>query len=524
MLMNLTNKRHKSMNRLFRKTVLATAFIAVTAMAQTPYDEGQKSLREQNWTVAAEQFREAIASNKGNAEAAMYWRAHALYQAGKKGQAERQISTLERKYPNSRWIKEAQVLQIENQSSESVANSAAQDSGLDEDLRMFALSRLMERDPERALPLVLDAMRNSTSEEIRNDALFVLGMSDDPQAQRAITELAMDSDNPDLQANAIHMLGAASTEDSLALLQSMYTENASDEVKESIIQAHIVADEPGFMVSMLKTENDPELRRDIIQALGVMDATDELATIYPTLTDRETKVAALEAFSMADDIDMLKQVLSTETDTELRRTAIHGLAMNDSNDSAEFLESMYFQATSNEEKGDILQSLVMMDHSEALALTIVKGEKDPELKREAIQVLGMIDATDKLADLYTELDDRESKEAVLEALGIADDASGLIQILEVEQDQELRSTAIQSLGINGDRTSSDYLLTAFPTASKQDKSAIIESLMIMDDAEGLISLIKNESDPGLKREMLETLTHMDSDASDDYLFELLENQ
>lgn len=522
--MNPKFGKSNTMYSKLKKTILASAFLAASVMAQTPYDEGQKSLREQNWTGAAEQFQQSIKANKGNADAAMYWRAHALYQAGRKAEAERQISNLESKYPDSRWIKQAQVLQIENQNAASVAQSAASDSGLDEDLRMFALSRLMERDPKRATPLVLEALRNTTSEENRNDALFVLGMSDEPEAQRAITELARDSSNPGLQANAIYMLGAASTDTSMALLQSLYTTSAPKEVKESIIQAHLAADEPGFLVTMLSSEQDPQLRNDIIHALGAMDATAELAAIYPTLANRESKIAALEAFSMSDDIDMLKQALATETDPELRRTAIHGLAMSDSDDSAAFLETLYFKASSKQEKADILESLVMMDYSETLALTIVRAETDPELQKEAIHVLGIIDATDKLAGLYANLNSRDAKEAVLEALGIADDSSSLINILKVEQDQELRNTAIQALGINGDQQSADYLIGAFPKASRQDKTAIIESLMIMDDAEGLIGLIKVESDPEMKRDMLEMLTAMDAEASDEYLFKLLEEK
>ena len=52
---------------------------------------------------------------------------------------------------------------------------------------------------------------------------------------------------------------------------------------------------------------------------------------------------------------------------------------------------------------------------------------------------------------------------------------------------------------------------------------LIESMMIMDDAAGLISLLQQENDPALKRQMMEMLTAMDSEAADEYLFEMLEN-
>ena len=45
-----------SINTILQKTILATALVAVTAMAQTPYDEGQKALRERDWSEAASHF------------------------------------------------------------------------------------------------------------------------------------------------------------------------------------------------------------------------------------------------------------------------------------------------------------------------------------------------------------------------------------------------------------------------------------------------------------------------------------
>lgn len=48
--------------------------------------------------------------------------------------------------------------------------------------------------------------------------------------------------------------------------------------------------------------------------------------------------------------------------------------------------------------------------------------------------------------------------------------------------------------------------------------------MIMENVEALISLLKTETNPELKRELLQMLTIMDSAESDEYLFELLENK
>ena len=82
-------------HRNYLRTLTLTAvLVAATALAQTPYDEGQKALREQNWVVAADYFKRAAKEDKETADASMYWRAHALYKAGRRKEAERQITPL----------------------------------------------------------------------------------------------------------------------------------------------------------------------------------------------------------------------------------------------------------------------------------------------------------------------------------------------------------------------------------------------------------------------------------------------
>lgn len=514
--------------RYLRTATLTTVLVAATVLAQTPYDEGQKALREQNWTVAAEQFKKAIKADKETADASMYWRAHALYKAGRSKEAERQLKTLERKYPDSRWVKEAQVLQIEHGATEPVLAGVVDENGMDEDLRMFALAQLMDRDPERALPLVLDMLQNTDSESVRNDSLFMLGMSDDPRAHEAVAQIARDSKDPDLQANAIHMLGMSSNQPSIDLLAELYRESDSIDVKQAVIHAYMIGDESGelveILVGLLKTEKSPELQKDIIRTLGLMDATDALREIYPTLEDDETKAAVLEAYFLAGDTRTLRQVLETETNPALRKAAIHGIAMEDDEGAAELLESIYDNTTSVEEKKVILESLVMMDDSKDLALKIVHTEADIELRREAIHMLGVMEATEEMGALYASVEQVELRKVILESMMIADDIDGLQKVLQSEKDEELRSQAIQMLAVSDDEDASEYLVELYPNGSHSEKMAVIQSMMIMDNVEGLISLMKTESDPELKREMLQMLTVMDSEEADQYLFEMLENK
>ena len=70
-----------SISTILQKIVLATALVAITAMAQTPYDDGQKALRDKQWGDAAAFFEQAIEADGDKVDASMYWRAYALYEA-----------------------------------------------------------------------------------------------------------------------------------------------------------------------------------------------------------------------------------------------------------------------------------------------------------------------------------------------------------------------------------------------------------------------------------------------------------
>lgn len=447
---------------LFKRIALATVLLATAALAQTPYDDGQKALREQQWMEAAEYFEQAIRDDRDQADAALYWRAYALHKAGRNKEAERELRKLERGYPESRWVKEGQALRIEYQDPEkSVAQATGSDQVMDDELRLFALVQLMDRDPERAMPLVLDLARNADSASVRQDALFVLAVNDAPEAKSALVDFARNSDDPEAQRNAIHIL-------------------------------------------------------------GTMEASAELQSLYGTTQDRETRVAIIEALSIAGESGMLKQVLADESDPELRRAAIYGIAMEEDDEAAELLQMLYENANSSGEKSTILEALTIMDEAKPLALTILRTEKDPELQKQAIQVLGIMEATEELGELYSSMTTRESRVAILEAMAIAEDTDGLMKVLETEQDEDLRAAAIQSLAISEGDGVAEKLVSIYPNASREEKSAVIQSMMIMDDADALLSLMKTEQDPELKREMMQMLTIMDSEEANEYLFEMLE--
>jgi HEAT repeat protein len=447
-------------NRLLKKFALASILAATTVMAQTPYDEGQKALRDQQWMDAVDQFQVAAKEDGDQADAATYWMAYAYFKAGRRNEAERELRRLERKYPDSKWVKEGHALRMEYQDPDTSATEIASGAlEFDEEMKLFALMQLMERDPGRATPLVLDMVQNAESANTRRDALFLLAMSDESAAQEALFTFARDNKDPDMQKHAIEML-------------------------------------------------------------GMMEATEELQALYPT-QDHATKVIIIESLSIAGDTGTLNQVLETETDPELRKAAIFGIAMHGDEDTG-FTEELYRAASSVDEKITVLEAASMMDDAEKVAMEVVKTESDPRLQVHAIRILGIMEATDELGELYQTFSDRNVRVAVLEALSMAEDSEGLVRILESEKDPELRTQAVQMLAIQGSGEASRYLVEMYPGATRDEKSEIIHSMLILEDSGTLLALMKQEDDPQLKREMLQMLVMMGSEEIDDELFELLE--
>jgi len=259
--------------------------------------------------------------------------------------------------------------------------------------------------------------------------------------------------------------------------------------------------------------------------LGAMKATAELKELYPTLESEDTRETAIEAFAHAGETAVLKEILESERNPELRETAIEGIAMVGGDEAGPYLESMYNSAPSQDEKSMILEALVILDHDAVpLALKILRNETDPELQSDAIEVLGDLEATEELSSLYANLTSNEARETVLESLAKADDSAGVIRILETERDPELRAVAIEALATIDDPETTEYLLNLYPQGSEDEKIAVIEAMLIQDNVQGLIGLMKQENNPEMKKEMLEALSHMDSEESDEYLFDLLENK
>src|SRR5215472_2071877 len=77
------------------------------------YNSATSSLTAGDYEHAAAEFDEVAKMRGRKADAALYWKAYALNKAGNKSQALTTIAELKKSYPQSKYVKDAGVIEVE---------------------------------------------------------------------------------------------------------------------------------------------------------------------------------------------------------------------------------------------------------------------------------------------------------------------------------------------------------------------------------------------------------------------------
>lgn len=501
----------------FRKLSLAIGLaLATTIAAQNPdFEEGREHLKAQQWEQALRSFEEA-AKAREERDQALYWQAYALEKLARDSEMRARVRELERRHPESRWLDDARALTI---------SGDAADGDLDPELKLYALSRLMERDPERAMPLLRQFIDDASNTRLRRDALFILGVSNAPEAQQEIARLASQSDDASLQIAAIESLGVSDGPEAEELLRTIYENARSTEVQRAVAQAAMIQESESLLRDIALSADSEPVRLSAIQGLGITESNEILRELYPRVTDTVARRQILQSMAMAQDSEALLSALDDETDPSVRRAAIESIALLDDSESAEsILTQLYDAGSSVEERSAILNALVVLDDSDALAIRVAMEETNPELQRQAVQVLGILENTEALKTLMERTSDPEVHARIIEALALAGDSDAVVAALQ-SGNAQTRRAALHALPILDDvETVSPILREIYPGANADDREQILSAMMIAEDVDGLVSLLKNADSREEQRQIVRMLALVDSDAADDYLFSLLEEE
>jgi len=363
------------------------------------YQRGRKALDDGRWEDAIAAFTDSAARKGAAADGALYWKAYAQNRAGQGEAALATVAALRQQYPSSRWLNDAQALEVEIHARAGAPVSPAAES--DESLKLIAINSLMQSDPTQALPILEKLLQSNASPKLKERALFVLTQSGTPEARKILSEIARGGSNPDLQRAAIRNMGMLGSEDARRELASIYASSTDKEAKRAILQAFMISGSREFLLNAAKAEKDPDLRKEAIHELGVSGGQDQLWQLYQSESSIDAKVEILKAMFVGGNSARLVEVARSEKDTNLRIAAIKSLGVMGDNGRADVLVSIYRSDQDHAVRDAVLNALFIQQNGKAL-VDLARNERDPDMKKEIIRKLALVhskESTDYMLEL-----------------------------------------------------------------------------------------------------------------------------
>ena len=282
----------------------------------------------------------------------------------------------------------------------------------------------------------------------------------------------------------------------------------------------------GIEVETAMQSNDEELKLYALDALtnaepdrAVELIGDFLRGQHPHRLKRHALFILAQTESPRAD-EILAQ-MAGDTLLGLHREAIQALGVRGGTTAEAALETLYHSHDDRETKIIVLHALLTPDFS-TLAAKFALEETDPDLRDEAIRMLGAMEATSELERVSRELGP-SARLAVFQAYGIADQPGPLLRVLRESSDPDELEDAIEAMVIadDGDDARDTMLALYRSTPERRIQERVLDYLMIQDDAEALIQIFREEDDPDMKRRALQSVSHIDDPRVQSLLEELL---
>jgi TolA-binding protein len=369
------------------------------------YEAGKRSLDNHRWDDALEEFNQVVSGAGARADAALYWKAYTLNKLGRRDEALAALADLRKTYPSSRWLDDAKVLELEVQQAS--GKPVSPDQQADEDLKLIAINSIMQSDPDRAIPLLENLLKTSTSPKLKERAIYVLAQSGSPRAHQILERIARGGGNPDLQVKAIEYMRQwrhQSGDNQPDLLPEIYASTTDVSVKRAILDTYSAYREWDHLLQAARTEKNHDLYLRAIQSLGNHAGQPELWQLYQSATSPDDKAQILECMYNSPDANRLAEALRNEKDSKVREAAVNALAYgNGGAISADTLVAVYNSEQDEKIKQHIVDGLANRRDAKAL-VELARAEKDPKMKLQIVDRLGRMkskEASDYLLELLS---------------------------------------------------------------------------------------------------------------------------
>ena len=263
-----------------------------------------------------------------------------------------------------------------------------------------------------------------------------------------------------------------------------------------------------------------------IAVQGLLNAPPEralplLKNVLASQRPIKTKKRALFVLSQLGTVDAMNVVLDvakSAQEPELRKEAIQMLGISGQKTAIERLAELYASSKNTEEKAFVIQAWLIAGRKD-LVLKAARDEPDPALRRKAIETLGAMDASDELRQLFDATQDADNRRAIINSLGVAGNTNALTSIAgNTTLPQNERIEAMRALGIAGDRGGRAALVDLYAKEETPAlRNAILQGLLITGDSEAVVNLYRKARTTDEKKALLRVLTTMDNSKAIDVI-------
>jgi HEAT repeat protein len=384
------------------------------------YQSAREALNRRRYAEAASQFEELRDEfpRSGYVADSYYWQAFALFrEGGARGlrQAAELLAVQEREHPEASTRRDANALlvRIEAQlarrgdadAAAAIAETAAGPCDQEQEVRLAALSALLNMNAEQAVPILQEVLesRDACSVELRRRAVFLLSQKMTDESVDILLDLAHRNPDPDpeVREQAIFWLHQVDSPEALDALEAILLESDDPELQERAIFAISQRSDGGRAAAVLKeyaerSDIPGELRAHAIFWISQnpdAGGAEYLIDLYPRLDDQELKERAVFGISQAGGPEarawLLERVRDERESVEIRKNALFWVGQM-GGIRADDLEGLYASLPDVEMKEQVIFVASQSSETEAVdfLMEVARTEDDPELRERAIFWLG----------------------------------------------------------------------------------------------------------------------------------------
>lgn len=263
----------------------------------------------------------------------------------------------------------------------------------------------------------------------------------------ANTSIAQQSadDAEQLKIAALEALVSAPDERALPIVEKVLAGNHSDEVKSRalfVLSQNELPEAQTILLTIARSQ-DGDLQLDAIRMIGIGGDPDSLAALKGVYDagDPDVKDGVLHAYLISDDSDAVYDIAVNTTDDDEFEEAVHTLGIMGASEELAKLRDRDGPTES------LIHAYAMSGDLESLRI-LATDSSNPEQQMQAIHGLGIVGGPDvgpTLMEIYRGTDNEEVKESALHSMMIADFDEGVLELFRASQDSQEKRDLLQML-------------------------------------------------------------------------------